>query len=332
MRAAAELMLAIGVCLLAAPPVRAQSAPEAVGPSLEWRAPVECPGREDVLAHVAALAQADDVRWTRFERIRAEVSRDGSRWLLRIEFIGPSGSPRREMTSGRCDELAEAAAVAIVLAHRSDAEPQGDFREETHALPPAAAAGTAQGPTAPRETTEASVAPAVPEAEGERASLALGVDALLDPTTLGSAAFGAGAGLELRLARLSTGLYGALFPAVETSLGAGQAVALGLWTSGARGCLRWGRALDTCAHFELGQLRAQGIGLRQASQGREPWAAPGLSAAFTSSPFDGFGVTTRISLYHPIVRGRYRVDESELVHRIPALTFRIALGFVVPLF
>jgi hypothetical protein len=160
---------------------------------------------------------------------------------------------------------------------------------------------------------------------------AVGAEALLDPTTLGSVAFGAGAGLDLQVGALSGGLYGAVFPRVETALGAGQAIALGLWTGGARGCLRWGRALDTCAHFEVGQLSAEGVGLVQASQGRDLWLAPGLSAAFTSSPFDGFGVTTRVSLYHPLVRGRYRVDESDLVHEIPALTFRVALGVTIPL-
>lgn len=341
MRIKTGLLLAFGVCLAAAPPARAQSAGAAEAlpvelasnaPPLEWEAPAECPGREDVLSRVAALEQKDDVRWDRFEQIRARVSRDGGRWSLQMEFIAASGSGRREMHSGRCDELAEVAAVAIVLAHRSDAAAAGGWD-----APPPSTADTPPGAPGPAPAVEsaaqdvASAEPAAPAAETEPVSLSIGAEALLDPSTLGSVAFGAGGGLELRVGTLSGGLYGAVFPAVQTALGAGQAVALDLWTGGARGCLRWGRSLDTCAHFELGQLSAEGVGLVQASQSRELWAAPGLSAALTSSPFDGFGVTTRVSLYHPLVRGRYRVDESDVVHRIPAIVFRIALGVAIPL-
>jgi hypothetical protein len=339
MSSRAALVLAIGVCLTASR-VHAQSAgengvspesPASGGPPLEWDAPPGCPGRDDVLSHVAALVQKDDVRWARFERIRARVTRDGRRWSLRLQFIGADASGEREIRSGRCDELAEAAAVAIVLAHRSDTPTEGGWSQTPAGDAAGPAAGSPEEPAPAQAVSETPAEPRAPALEPEAVSLAIGAEALLDPATLGSVAFGAGAGLELRFGALSGGLYAAAFPAVETALGNGQAVALGLWTGGARGCLRWGRSLDTCAHFELGQLSAEGVGLVQASEGRDPWLAPGLSAAFTSSPFDGFGVTTRVSLYHPLVRGRYRVDESELVHQIPALTFRVALGVSIPL-
>lgn len=327
----------------ATPAARAQSAvaeDASAGPPLTWDAPAGCPGREDVLSHVAALARQDDVRWARFEQIRGRVIRDGGRWSLQLGFIGADGSGgQREMQSGRCDELAEAAAVAIVLAHRSDSGVEGDASDAGDGNDtPAASAPTAPDTepdgsalTATAAAPDAARAPAAPSANGESASLSVGAEALLDPSTLGGVAFGLGAGLELRAGMLSGGLYGAVFPAVETALGAGQAVSLGLWTGGVRGCLRWGRSLDTCAHFELGQLSAEGVGLLQPSRGRDPWVAPGISAAFISSPFDGFGVTTRVSLYHPLVQARYRVDASDVVHQIPGLAFRFALGVAIPL-
>jgi hypothetical protein len=332
MRFAAELTRASALCLaLATPAARAQSgAASALAPPLAWQAPADCPGREDVLSQVAALAQDDSTRWDRFASIRGEVARDGGRWLLRLEFVSSRGSSRREMSSGRCAELAEAAALAIVLAHRSDAAADIDWNEAPAAAPaPQTPASTGASDAAP---DTARTEPASTQSAGTPASLAVAAEVLLDPSTLGALAFGAAVGVELRRDAFSGGVYGAAFPHAETALGAGQAIELALWTGGARGCLRWGRSLDTCAHFELGRISAQGVGLVASAQVHDLWAAPGLSAAFMSSPFDGFGVTTRLSLYYPLVRGRFRVDESEVVHRIPVLAFRVALGVAIPLF
>ncbi|HTV20052.1 MAG TPA: hypothetical protein VMG12_15315, partial [Polyangiaceae bacterium] len=159
----------------------------------------------------------------------------------------------------------------------------------------------------------------------------LGVEAVLDPATLGSAALGGSLALELRRGRLAGGLYAALLPSVSTSLGVDQSIEIGLWTSGARGCWRWGEAFDTCALFELGQVSASGVGLERSSEGRDLWAAPGLGLGWSATPFAGIAITTRLSAFHPLVRGRFRVDESEVVHRIPFVGFRAAVGVELPL-
>jgi hypothetical protein len=153
----------------------------------------------------------------------------------------------------------------------------------------------------------------------------------LDPASLGAAALGAAVGLELRSEAWAASLYAAGFPPVTSRLGAAQAVEIGLWTAGVRGCHRWRQGLDACVLAELGQLTARGVGLDQAREGSDPWAAPGLSVGLRSTPFDGFGVTTRLSVLCPLIRGQFRVDESDVVHRIPFVGFRAALGIDVPL-
>jgi hypothetical protein len=304
-----------------------RSEPTPDGPRLEWRAPGACPTRDVVLSQVASLAAEADVSWTRFQMLRATLEPEGAGWRLDLEFEGQGGVRRRVMRAGDCADLAEAAAVAIVLAHRNG---EGTTEEwdvaslASEAHPPSSelprAADGVGGGTSPGHAGATT-----------GVTLSAGAEAVLDPASLGSAAFGAAAGVALRSGALSARLYAAGFPAVHTRLGTGQAISVGLWTGGLTGCHGWGRGLDTCALLELGQVSSSGVGLTQAREGRDLWAAPGLSLGFTSAPFDGFGITTRLSAFHPLIRGRFRVDEGEVVHRIPLVGFRAAVGIDIPL-
>jgi hypothetical protein len=340
----------VALALAAAParaqrPTIAQASSPTPGPRLEWLVPAACPTRNEVLALVATLGQADRLRWDRFDVIRAAIEHRESGWSLTLEFVATGGVHRRTLQSARCAELAEAAAVAIVLAHQSGEEATTDWESSA---PPEVAAEVG----ASEATSRADVAPgaaagaerAVAGSNGETGdqghadgrdafhdlTLAVSAAAALDPTTLGSAAFGAVAGAELSLGSFAAALYGAGFPSATTRLGPEQSIELALWTVGLRGCYRWGRGLDTCALMELGQVTGEGIGLEQAGRSQNLWAAPGLSVGFTSTPFDGLGIATRLSAFHPLVRGRYRVDESDVVHRVPALGLRATVGIELP--
>jgi hypothetical protein len=307
------------------------------GPRLEWRAPLGCPRVDEVLARVASLANDDRLRWDRFQVIRGAIERGASSWSLALDFVATNGVRRRALQSAGCAELGEAAAVAIVLAHRSDGEQTGGWdppapREARDASAPASNDTAAPSPPpVPEPPRNGGVEKAPAREEPTSIMLDAAAEAVLDPSTLGTAAFGASMGMELSLGAFSTALYATGFPSATTRLRAGQSLAFGLWAGGLRGCYRWGRSLDMCALMELGQLTAEGVGLAEAGKSRDPWAAPGLSVGFRSMPFDGFGITTRISAFHPLVRGSYRVDDSDLVHRIPVVGFRAALGIDLPL-
>jgi len=298
-------------------------------PALEWQAPPGCPEREQVLALVAALAHDDAVQWQRFDAVRGRVSPRSGMWLLDLDFVRPSGVSRRRVESGRCADLAQAAAVAIVLAHRAD-EASGASWTETEPMPggfppsgpPASAPVEPAEPIAALEPNE--------RASGEPLALALGARGVLDPTTLGEAALGVALGLDVELGPWSLGVSGVLFPAVETSVAPGQAIALGLTAAGARGCRRWVPGLRTCIGMELGQLRAASVALEQPSSARDPWLTPSASLELWSQPLAALAITADAALLAPLVRGEYRVDERE-VHRVPALAVRAGLGLRVQL-
>jgi hypothetical protein len=232
----------------------------------------------------------------------------------RLEWLAPADCPTRG------EVLAQVATVTT-------APPAGSLEPSPGAgAAPAARAGAERDPASSNESARDDGRDALPDL-----TLAVGAAAALDPTTLGSAAFGAVAGVEVGLGSIAAALYGAGFPSATTRVGPAESIELALWTAGLRGCYRWGRGLDTCAVMELGQVTGEGIGLDRPGRSRDRWAAPGLSIGFTSTPFDGFGITTRLSAFHPLVRGRYRIDESDVVHRVPAVSVRASLGIELPL-
>lgn len=297
-------------------------------PALEWQGPPGCPEREQVLALVDTLARDDTVDWTRFDSVRGRVSSRSGTWLLELEFERPSGVSRRRVESPRCADLAQAAAVAIVLAHRADEGAAVPWRD-TEQAPDARAEPPAAGPAPPAEATSGETRP-VPNEPSEPIGVVLGARGVLDPTTLGTAALGAALGGDIQLGPWSAGLYGVWFPAVETSLAPGQAIALGLGAAGAQGCRRWVPGLRTCLGLELGQVRASSRGLEQPSSAHDPWVTPNASLELASQLLAAVAITADAALLVPLVRGAYRVDEVE-VHRVPPVAVRAGLGIQVQL-
>ncbi len=290
-----------------------------------------------VVAQVEALVARENVSWSRFERIIGTIEHTGGRWSLALEFGDSGGVRRRVMYGADCKELGDAAAVAIVLALRSG-------RDEADDGYGGVASNDEQGVSALTEPLDAvssgaSEVSAEPEPSaaselelsGLGVTTALELEGLLDPYTLGSAALGAALGAKLRFGRFALGLYVLGLPSVALRLSVSESLEIGLWSGGLRACREWGRGIDTCALVELGELRSEGVGLREAAEKRNLWAAPGVSLGFSAAPFDGFGITTRVGALHPLVRGSFRVDDSEIVHRIPLFGFRAAVGIDVPL-
>jgi hypothetical protein len=334
--------LILHAVLIAVATAQAQARPPegaaADAPQLQWRAPPGCPEREVVLAQVEVLVARDDVSWARFAQISGAIEHTAGRWSLALEFGDSGGVRRRVMYGADCKELGDAAAVAIVLALRSSEQeaadwPAGITRDQGQTAS-AARAEPAEGMSsgASEVHTEAERNAGSPREVSELGlTTAIELEGLLDPYTLGSAALGGALGAKLRFGRYALGLYVLGLPAVALRLSASESLSIGLWSGGLRACREWGRGVDTCALLELGELRSEGVGLSEAAEARNLWAAPGASLGFSATPFKGFGITTRVAALHPLVRGSFRVDESEIVHRIPLLGFRAALGIDVPL-
>ncbi|HVZ36451.1 MAG TPA: hypothetical protein VG963_28675 [Polyangiaceae bacterium] len=112
-----------------------------------------------MLAQVAALGESDRLRWDRFDVIRAGVERKAASWSLALEFVAPGGVHRRLFSSERCADLAQAAAVAIVLAHRSDENEADDAAGSSMPSEPIAPAAPAAADTSAADATASALSP-----------------------------------------------------------------------------------------------------------------------------------------------------------------------------
>ncbi len=261
-------------------------------PRLEWNAPAACPSSLDVANSLSVLLPPDTIEWQRFEVVRGRVTQVAAEWQLDLSFVSRGQVRRRVLHAVHCDDLADAAAVAIVLALSSDAG------AVTTAPVEAASGGTGAAVPSARSPAASEPSPDPPHVDGAAPALRLefGAEGLLDPSTLGSAAIGAGISARLRRGAFGVGLFATGFPARRIQVGPGEAIELGLWTSGLRGCYRVQPGLDTCIEGELGQVSAQAVNLREAQKSRDLWAAPGLSVEFASQLLGGVGLCIGFAL------------------------------------
>jgi hypothetical protein len=298
----------------------------------EWSAPVGCPQRADLLTSLAAVAQVDAGSWRRFDAIRCHVTGSDAKWALAIEFVVDGQRGLRRFRSRRCEDLGQAAVVALALA----LEPSWEGSPES------ASAGWDAEAAAPGsvEASHAILDEPLPAAEeqpapsGARTQVEAGLEGILDPTVLGASSFGVSLFAQARRGALAAGIYGTWLPArpLDVRSDSDQYVELGLLLGGVRGCRYLGASLGLCAVFELGELAANGAGLRTSLSASDWWLAPGLDLALASRLFASWQVDSRVSVLLPLVRTEYLVDGRERVHEVPAVILRLALGLSVPVF
>lgn len=300
-----------------------RSAAAAGAAPLEWSAPAECPGATRVQASLAALVAPGPLRWERFDVVRGQITRSGAEWQLQLQFISGADARRRSLRARECSDLADAAAVAIVLALTAP--------EASTELARAPGSSAPSSLTTDRVTTDSPARDAGGASGSLPLSWAFGAEAVLDPSTMGSAAFGAAALVRLQLGRFASALYGVALPAVRSSLGGAEAIDLGLWAGGARGCWLPSASVAACAGAELGRLSGSGVALRAASRSRDLWLAPALSLELSAPLVGGIRLRSSVAGLMPLVRSRFRVDEQEVVHQLPALALRLGMGLELAL-
>jgi hypothetical protein len=71
--------------------------------------------------------------------------------------------------------------------------------------------------------------------------------------------------------------------------------------------------------------------LREASRARDLWLAPALSLELSATLVDGLRLRSSVAGLMPLVRSRFRVDEQEVVHQLPALALRLGMGLELAL-
>lgn len=138
---------------------------------LQWSAPPQCPGEDEVRAHLRRYLGGEHE--PRTLRAHGTIRRQGDGWSLALDVDGQ----RRELRSQRCDALAEAAAVVLSLAMDADApgpatedEPVSDAEAVTREGPATQEEPATNGrQVAAREPTRPSVLAPLPGARPVRA-------------------------------------------------------------------------------------------------------------------------------------------------------------------
>jgi hypothetical protein len=330
MRAARSAARIIALLALTA---SAQARDAAPLPQLDWQAPRDCPDGEAVAARLRDVLDGELLAFGRDWQINGRMSADGARpWRLVLELreshAAPGSPPRvRVLHAAQCDDLAEAAAVAIALAlgdamapeaRQSDALTRAEPDEDiVHA-----------GALAPSDAP-----PLAQTAEGgtpARASLELSLGALLDSASLGGWAVGGSVAARAWLERLGLGVYGLWLPPNEQAIAPGQGADFSLLGGGVRACYApldpHALRLAACAGFELGRFTANSHGLRASARLHDLWSAPTLGADLQGRLLGPLALDSRFELLWPLERQEYRVDLAQPVHDVPAVTFRWVVG------
>jgi hypothetical protein len=339
---AVSASLAIALLLGLAPP----AAPAPGGHPIEigWQAPPGCPDAAWARAEVERFV-GDSLQATRATQLSFEVSITadaGSGWIASIVTITDGGRRRRRLPHEDCERLSEAAALIIAMAidpaaldvadeaalgALARAEPAEEVAAPTEAEP-AEAEPTASTPE--RAAPEPVRAPEPPHrfAErwiGPRLAFDLGVGRL--PTIDVGGTLGVTAGVGPLRFELVGGALGPRTVAVE----AGEASFVA-WSVAARvgWALRLGPRVELplLVGVDLGQLRARGRGLPQASSAAPPighvhlvpgvivWIAPNL------------GLGLELDAFVPWARPSFTVDGHGTVFRALPVGVHAGLGMI----
>jgi hypothetical protein len=343
-----RLLLGVGSALLpggvarAAEPARASSRADEF---LSWHAPPGCGDGAAIRERVSDLLGQRELDLERVRRVegRVHAARDG--WALTLRLFDAFGVRERELSSRYCDDLAEAAAVAITLAFEAAGGVAAPVSVPTANDSPAndsSGSGAASSREAPGSTSlvlpEPSAAAAASshengdERQPRATRFALGAEVLVDGSALSGAAVGASIGAWLRWTELRLGAYAIWLPAAEQSVGPSQRIEFSLVAAGVRACYALGHGLvDTalCTGFEAGQLSARGVGLADARSSHDLWLAPQLGLELSAEPWQRFTLQAHAEAVAPLLRQGYAVNETEEVHHVSGLGARAGLGFLV---
>jgi len=296
--------------------------------SLAWDAPEQCPDADRVTARVRELA-GDAAVDRRGPSVRGAVEREkGGGWGLSLDIASSSGVVhRRTLKAEHCDELAEAAAVAIAIAFGSEARSSERSPLESEAMvaeavrPSAAAAGLG---------VEEATASGAGGADAPDRGIGVGASVLLDSGSVASVAVGAALSARARFEPVNVSLYGVWLPERTEEIAPAQGIDFSLLAGGLRGChLLLGSATleaGACIGFELGALRAASHGLLAGRDRRDTWLAPTLGLELGWRVLPNLSLGSRLEAAVPIEEHRYVVDLDNTVRTTPDVALRWSLG------
>lgn len=229
-------------------------------------------------------------------------------------------SPKRRIEGDSCSDVSKAVAVAVALAlHRSTGQ---DSEASTVADPPPLVASPAT-PLAPAPPRHAGPAPRL----GARGAL------LLDGALLGQTALGLQVGTFLGVESFETGLSASLLMPTEVRTSDTLGVQLQGYFAELDACFtlaHTGVQPQACLGYQLGVVRGEGVGseLEVRRSQVAVWHAVHPSLSISLPLMETVDLRVSAGAVLGFVRARFLFDENRIVHELPAISGRGALGLV----
>ncbi|MEZ4441548.1 MAG: hypothetical protein R3B72_20785 [Polyangiaceae bacterium] len=338
----------------------------AEGPiALSWTAPPGCPTTTAVRA--AIERQLGGAPKGKPLEARGRVWRQGDRFHLSLRMHDAAGEGQRELDASSCEDLADAGALIIALAHdpeavaatQARAEPPGEGeagegREVPITIEPAPVVPLPTPPPPPAAPPPSPIAPLVrppafppvPREEPDRVPwlrVALEPSVGFDLGSLPGPAFAVGGAATLRIHPWSVGLRGQyLLPRRQTLAGSTAGGELSLWEVGLSGCFSpWrsrraalgrlgGVAAGLCLTFDGGQMRGKGYGVRNPDSGTAPWVKPAVGGRLALTLLPWLEVDLAAEVGFPLLRPPFVLRSVGTVHQagVAVGQGRVGLGVV----
>jgi hypothetical protein len=300
-----------------------------------WNAPAQCPVEAEVLAKLSAVLSSDGFGDASLDlgqtQLAGSITREGTSWVLALRVTDERGTRTRELQAEQCEDLAQAAALALALLLEQRPEAAGTGAPA--ALGPAPPPEPVPSP-APASAASPEGAEATPSSAAQHMGLALGVEGLVDSSTLADVALGASVQAQWRLGNYGLGGYAVFLPAQRRAVSAQEYVEFSHFSAGLRACgaIAGGPlGVDVCAGGEAGTVSAWGRGLVDARQANNLWLAPSVGLLGRWRGIATGALTSRLELLFPLLRQPYVINGTQTVHETPSWTARWALGIELDL-
>lgn len=252
-------------------------------------------------------------------------------WGLEVRISTRAGTDLRQWESGRCEELAQAAAVVAValLEDAQRLELEGSAPEADEAKGPG---DTDSNDARPEPDQEAAVSSAAASSVApRRVGMALGVHGVLSGGTLPTVAGGGALRAGATFGRWGLFATGEVQGRTATSVVGGRVQWLD-WVAGAQAC-GWSpeatHQLEGCGGVVAGQLRATGSGLTNARRGTAGRVALTASAGWMWWWGAHVGLRAAVDARAALVRPQVSLDDGTRIYRAPAVAVAGLCGIVM---
>lgn len=265
--------------------------------------------------------------------IRLAAHRDAPRaWSVRIVITSPNAEPSERRIEGEsCDQVADAAAVAVALALAPPAAPPPPPPPPAAPPPPAPLREAPLAPPPPRRQPDVIAPPPI-----SRVPIGVGMRLAgdLDFAALPTPAPGAALAVALFFGDHRVELGGAAFLVRHATFAAMPSAGadIALFLASARYCRSFHLApftLAGCGGLEAGAMPARATGIASPNSGAAPWIAPHLGALGTWSLSRTFALALSVDGIVPLLRRAFVIDGVGEIYRSPPITARASLGLEV---